>query len=618
MTKTTHAKVVIVGSGPAGYTAAIYAARAMLEPILIQGVQPGGQLTITTDVENYPGFAEVIQGPWLMEQMQGQAEHVGTRIVTDHVNKVELSQRPFKLICDSGDVYLRRVISRRASALARSASEQKFKGYGVSACATCDGFFYRNKEVIVVGGGNTAVEEALFLTNFASKVTVVHRRDAFRAEKILQDRLFKNPKIEVVWDSVLEDVTGVENPLKVSGVKLKNVKTGAVTERKVDEAVFRDRPPAARYSRPGAMKPSGYIVTEGIHGHISAGRIAAGDVTDDIIVRRSPPPGRAAWPRSRRRNSWPRTNTSTRQRNRNMARANKSMDWDKLKVFHAAAEAGSFTHAGERLGLSQSAVSRQVSALESELSVSLFHRHARGLILTEQGELLYRTAHEVFMKLEAARTKLTDSRERPNGELKVSTTPGIGVHWLTPRLGEFLDLYPDIHITLITTDEELDLAMREADVAIRLRQPTQPDLIQRTLFSVHFHAYASPDYLKRFGTPRTHEELDKHRIILLGGNVPAHFANRRWLVEIGRDAKDARTPTLTINNVLGVLRACQRGLGSLCPIILWRKRRSGAAIRRGRHAAMDAYFVYPEELKSVARIQVFRDFLVANAQRWHF
>ena len=177
------------------------------------------------------------------------------------------------------------------------------------------------------------------------------------------------------------------------------------------------------------------------------------------------------------------------------------MDWDKLKVFHAAAEAGSFTHAGEQLGLSQSAVSRQVSALEQELAVSLFHRHARGLILTEQGEMLYRTAHEVFMKLEAARAKLTDSREKPNGELKVTTTPGIGVHWLTPRLGEFIDLYPDIRLTLLTTDEELDLAMREADVAIRLRQPTQPDLIQRKLFSVHFHAFASPEYLKRFGTP---------------------------------------------------------------------------------------------------------------------
>src|SRR5471032_840165 len=218
--------------------------------------------------------------------------------------------------------------------------------------------------------------------------------------------------------------------------------------------------------------------------------------------------------------------------------SNKSMDWDKLKVFHAAAEAGSFTHAGERLGLSQSAVSRQVSALESELSVSLFHRHARGLILTEQGEMLYRTAHEVFMKLEAARTKLTDSRERPNGELKVSTTPGIGVHWLTPRLGEFLDLYPDIHVTLITSEQELDLAMREADVAIRLRQPVQPDLIQRKLFAVHFHAYASPEYLKRSGTPRAVDELDNHHILAMGGTVPSYLQSVRWLLGAGRDGKE--------------------------------------------------------------------------------
>ena len=216
------------------------------------------------------------------------------------------------------------------------------------------------------------------------------------------------------------------------------------------------------------------------------------------------------------------------------------MDWDKLKVFHAAAEAGSFTHAGEQLGLSQSAVSRQVSALEQELSVSLFHRHARGLILTEQGELLYRTAHEVFMKLEAARAKLTDSRERPNGDLRVTTTPGIGVHWLTPRLGEFLDLYPEVHITLLTTDEELDLAMREADVAIRLRQPTQPDLIQRKLFSVHFHVYASPEYLKKFGTPRTFEDLDTHRALVLGGNVPSYLQPSRWLIEVARDGKGPR------------------------------------------------------------------------------
>src|ERR1041384_930988 len=196
MAATHRSKVLILGSGPAGYTAAIYAARASLKPMLVQGIQPGGQLTITTDVENYPGFADVIQGPWLMEQMQKQAEHVGTKIVTDHVNKIELAQRPFRLETDGGDIYLAETLIIATGAQARwldLPSEQKFKGYGVSACATCDGFFYRNKDVIVIGGGNTAVEEALFLTNFASHVTVVHRRDAFRAEKILQDRLFKHP-----------------------------------------------------------------------------------------------------------------------------------------------------------------------------------------------------------------------------------------------------------------------------------------------------------------------------------------------------------------------------------------------------------------------------------------
>jgi DNA-binding transcriptional LysR family regulator len=296
------------------------------------------------------------------------------------------------------------------------------------------------------------------------------------------------------------------------------------------------------------------------------------------------------------------------------------MDWDKLKVFHAAAEAGSFTHAGEQLGLSQSAVSRQVSALEQELSVALFHRHARGLILTEQGELLYRTAHEVFMKLEAVRAKLTDSRERPHGDLKVTTTVGIGVHWLTPRLGEFVDLFPDIRIQLITTDEELDLAMREADVAIRLRQPTQPDLIQRKLFSVRFHAYASPEYLKRFGTPRSIEDLDTHRVLLLGGQIPAYLQPTRWLVEVGRDSKGARTPHLTINNVLGILRACQRGLGiAMLPDYLVEE--NGGLVQlfaEAEEVALDAYFVYPEELKSVARVQAFRDFLVAKAQRWSY
>ena len=288
MGKTTHTKVVIIGSGPAGYTAAIYAARAMLEPILIQGIQPGGQLTITTDVENYPGFADVIQGPWLMEQMQKQAEHVGTRIITDHVTKVELARRPFRLTCDSGDVYFAESLILATGAQARwleLPSEQKFKGYGVSACATCDGFFYRGKEVVVIGGGNTAVEEALFLANFASKVTVVHRRDSFRAEKILQDRLAKNPKISVIWDSVLDEVHGSENPLKVNAVSLKNVKTNVITKMALDGIFIAigHSPASELVIGQLEMKPSGYIKTAPFSTATSvAGVFAAGDVTDDV------------------------------------------------------------------------------------------------------------------------------------------------------------------------------------------------------------------------------------------------------------------------------------------------------------------------------------------------
>jgi thioredoxin reductase (NADPH) len=288
MGKTTHAKVVIIGSGPAGYTAAIYAARAMLEPVLIQGIQPGGQLTITTDVENYPGFADVIQGPWLMEQMQKQAEHVGTRMVTDHVTKVELARRPFRLTCDSGDVYLAESLILATGAQARwleIKSEQKFKGYGVSACATCDGFFYRGKEVAVIGGGNTAVEEALFLANFASKVTVVHRRDSFRAEKILQDRLGKNPKISVIWDSVLDEVHGSENPLKVNAVSLKNVKTNVITKMALDGVFIAigHSPASELVAGQVDMKASGYIKTAPFSTATSvAGVFAAGDVTDDV------------------------------------------------------------------------------------------------------------------------------------------------------------------------------------------------------------------------------------------------------------------------------------------------------------------------------------------------
>jgi len=224
------------------------------------------------------------------------------------------------------------------------------------------------------------------------------------------------------------------------------------------------------------------------------------------------------------------------------------------------------------------------------------------------------------MKLEAARTKLTDSREKPNGELRVNTTQGIGVHWLTPRLGEFCDLYPDIRINLITGDEELDLAMREADVAIRLRQPVQPDLIQRKLFSMHFHAYASPEYLKRSGTPRSPQDLDHHRIMVLGGNAPNYLQDVHWLTKLGRDGKEPRVPWFVINNVLGLLRACQRGLGiAMLPDYLVEE--DGGLVQLFGDVdgvAFEAYFVYPEELKSVARIQVFRDFLVAKAQRWNF
>ncbi len=288
MGKTTHAKVVIIGSGPAGYTAAIYAARAMIDPILIQGIQPGGQLTITTDVENYPGFADVIQGPWLMEQMQKQAEHVGTRIVIDHVSKVELGQRPFRLECDSGDRFLTDSLIIATGAQARwleLPSEQKFKGYGVSACATCDGFFYRGKEVIVIGGGNTAVEEALFLTNFANKVTIVHRRDGFRAERILQERLYKNPKISVVWNSVLEEVVGADNPLKVRGAVLRNIKTNDLTELPIDGVFIAigHTPASELFAGQLEMKPSGYIKTAPYSTATSMpGVFAAGDVTDDI------------------------------------------------------------------------------------------------------------------------------------------------------------------------------------------------------------------------------------------------------------------------------------------------------------------------------------------------
>jgi len=289
MTAARHSQIIILGSGPAGYTAAIYAARALRKPMLIAGIQPGGQLTITTDVENYPGFADVIQGPWLMEQMRAQALHVGTELVEDHIIKAELKTKPFKLTGDSGAVYTCDVLVIATGAQAKwlgLESEAKFKGFGVSACATCDAFFYRQKEVVVVGGGNTAVEEALHLTHFASKVTVVHRRDHFRAEKILQDRLFRNPKVNVLWDTELVDVIGQEGPLSVTKAKLKNLKTGVVTEQPVHGIFIAigHAPQTQLFTGQLEMKLGGYLhTTPGSTATSIPGVFAAGDVADDVF-----------------------------------------------------------------------------------------------------------------------------------------------------------------------------------------------------------------------------------------------------------------------------------------------------------------------------------------------
>ncbi|MFN7358267.1 thioredoxin-disulfide reductase [Brevundimonas sp.] len=283
-------RVAIIGSGPAGWTAAIYAARALLKPVVIAGLQPGGQLTITTDVENYPGFADVIQGPWLMEQMRKQAEHVGTEVIQDIVTRADLSQRPFRLTLDSGPEILAETVIISTGAQAKwlgIESEQAYRGFGVSACATCDGFFYRGKNVIVVGGGTTAVEEALFLTNFAAKVTLVHRRDELRAERILQDRLLSNPKVEVIWDSAIDEVLGVRDGVSanVTGVRLKHVRTGATTDLACDGVFIAigHAPASELFAEVLETNESGYLrVKPGTASTAIEGVYAAGDVTDDI------------------------------------------------------------------------------------------------------------------------------------------------------------------------------------------------------------------------------------------------------------------------------------------------------------------------------------------------
>jgi thioredoxin reductase (NADPH) len=289
MPQRHHSKVLIIGAGPAGYTAAIYAARANLEPLLVAGLQPGGQLTITTDVENYPGFAAAVQGPWLMEQMQRQAEHVGTRIVADLITAIDLGRRPFAATGDSGDVYSGETLILATGAQARwlgLPSEEAFRGFGVSACATCDGFFFRGKEVVVVGGGNTAVEEALYLTNHARRVTLVHRRDALRAEKILQDRLFRNPKIEVVWNSVVDEILGEREPPAVTGVRLRNLRTGGSSARACDGVFIAigHTPVTGLVAGQLPLDPEGYVITRPDSTETgTSGVFAAGDVKDKIF-----------------------------------------------------------------------------------------------------------------------------------------------------------------------------------------------------------------------------------------------------------------------------------------------------------------------------------------------
>jgi DNA-binding transcriptional LysR family regulator len=296
------------------------------------------------------------------------------------------------------------------------------------------------------------------------------------------------------------------------------------------------------------------------------------------------------------------------------------MDWDKLRIFHAAAAAGSFTHAGETLHLSQSAVSRQVAALEYDLKASLFHRHARGLLLTEQGEMLFRTVQEVMGKLEGARLRLSDAREKPHGELKVTANTGFGAAWLAPRLPEFRELYPDIDLNVILTEDELDLSMREADIALRLYEPTQPDLIRRKLFSIHYNAYASRAYLQRFGRLQSVEDLDAHRIVAFGLAGASYLKDLNLLLTLGRDPKNPRAPAVSINSILAMVQVIEKGGGvGVLPDYVVEENSPLSRLNLGVDMPVfECWLAYPEEMKNVARLQAFRDFLVANAPLWNF
>ena len=296
------------------------------------------------------------------------------------------------------------------------------------------------------------------------------------------------------------------------------------------------------------------------------------------------------------------------------------MDWDKLRIFHAVAEAGSFTHAADKLNLSQSAISRQVSSLESDLKVPLFHRHARGLVMTDQGETLYSTAHDVLLKLDSVQAKLVDSTERPEGKLTVTTTVGLGTGWLTTRIHEFIELYPDVHLEVRLADEELDLITREADCAIRLRQPKNPDLIQRKLFTVHLHVYAAPSYLKKFGQPKSAEELKDHRIIAYGENAPGYLSDVNWLLRAGMEGNRTREATFQVNNLRALRRVCEEGIGiAVLPDYIVEDRHALVQLLPDVEVPeFDTYFCYPAELRSVAKLQVFRDFLISKARHWKY
>ncbi|MCE7030781.1 LysR family transcriptional regulator [Jiella avicenniae] len=297
-----------------------------------------------------------------------------------------------------------------------------------------------------------------------------------------------------------------------------------------------------------------------------------------------------------------------------------ALDWDKLRIFHAAAEAGSFTHAADALNLSQSAISRQVAALENEIGVPLFHRHARGLVLSEQGELLFQTANDVLKRLETVRMQLTETKEKPTGKLRVTTTVGLGSGWLTERAREFLELYPDLELQLVFDNEEIDLTMRKADAAIRLRQPQQPDLIQRRLFTVHLHVYAAPAYLARFGTPETLDDLDQHRIITFGEPAPNYLRNLNTLETVGLPEGKSRSPILQINNLMAIRSAIESGTGiALLPDYMIDKRsKLVQVLPEMEMPTFDTYLCYTEQMRSAAKLKVFRDFLISKARTWAY